>query len=118
MSEDNITAEEAAALLTLSLDQNTHALRQVKRRYRAVGVLLALVVLLFGYEIHSHRSNEKNLCYNSNAIRVELNEKFSSLATAVEELGIGGTQGERDALDLFYDDLEMRDCSKIGWFDR
>jgi hypothetical protein len=106
----------AADHLSVALEENTSALKSVKRRYRLTLALLAIVALTLFVAIKVNYDATVDRCESGNELRADIDEKFAGTSTALR-ITIGGDPNELEEqfLDLLDDELPPRDCSDINW---
>lgn len=110
------TAQESAERLATSLDNNTTALSRLRKRYRLLLVLIAVVALSLAAVVRVNYDVTVRQCRTGNELRFEENEKWQSISEFLENFaGENITEGEQAFVDLLAADLEPRDCSDINW---
>lgn len=118
MSEMSRTPQESAEHLSRSLDNFTVALGQVKRRFRYVFGLIAIVVLAIGLSVKFNYDGEVRRCNAGNELRSEENAKWDGIVAFLEANGTGDTPEEQAFLEILDENLVLRDCSDVNWLGR
>lgn len=109
------TPEAKADRLTAALRDNTHALHSVRRRYRWSLVLTMLLALSLGYSVYANHQNDVSSCESANNIRIDLNDKFSSVGDFLDRLSTDSPQVD-ELIVIVTDEFPIRDCSDVEWF--
>lgn len=108
------TPQAQADRLVDALNQNTHALKSVKRRYRWSLFMTALLALTLVFVVYSNHESDIDSCRNNNAVRSDIDNKFGSIADFLDE-AISDTPENREFIQIVRSNLQRRNCSDIGW---
>lgn len=114
--ERRTTALEEAERLSHALDENTEALERVRRKYRWVMALVAVVAFTLLTVTKFNYDGNVSRCEGGNELRVEIDEKWDAISEFIEANSTDGiSEAEREFLDLLTENLEPRNCNSINW---
>jgi len=113
--EKRDAALAAANQLHEDLEDFNDSVERLTRRQRWMIAVIVVLVLTLSAVIKVNYDGNVSRCNTGNELRIQIDEKFGSVADALEATQTDLSESDIAFLELLNEDLEPRDCGDINW---